>query len=50
MAIVAGGKLRAIGTLAELRLRASSESSLEDIFFAVTTGAAENLTTAKGAE
>jgi ABC-2 type transport system ATP-binding protein len=50
MAIVAGGTLRAVGTLAELRLRASGESSLEDIFFAVTTGAAENVTTAKEAE
>ena len=50
MAIVAGGKLRAVGTLAELRLRASGESSLEDIFFAVTTGVAENVTTAQEAE
>jgi ABC-2 type transport system ATP-binding protein len=50
MAIVAGGKLRAVGTLAELRLRASGESSLEDIFFAVTTSVAENVTTAKEAE
>jgi ABC-2 type transport system ATP-binding protein len=41
MAIVAGGRLRAVGTLTELRQRASSESSLEDIFFAVTAGAAE---------
>ncbi len=43
MAIVAGGKLCAVGTLGELRLRASSESSLEDIFFAVTAGASEDL-------
>jgi ABC-2 type transport system ATP-binding protein len=50
MAIVAGGKLRAVGTLAELRLRATGESSLEDIFFAVTTGGAENVTMAKEAE
>jgi ABC-2 type transport system ATP-binding protein len=47
MAIIAGGELRAVGTLTELRRRASSESSLEDIFFAVTTGAAEELATSK---
>jgi ABC-2 type transport system ATP-binding protein len=43
MAIIAGGRLRAVGTLGELRLRASGESSLEDIFFAVTSGAADEL-------
>ena len=42
MAIVAGGKLRAVGTLDELRLRATSESSLEDIFFAVAAGEPED--------
>jgi ABC-2 type transport system ATP-binding protein len=42
MAIVAGGKLRAVGTLEELRMRATSESSLEDIFFAVATGDGAN--------
>jgi ABC-2 type transport system ATP-binding protein len=39
MGIVAGGRLCAVGTLLELRQRATSESSLEDIFFAVTAGA-----------
>jgi ABC-2 type transport system ATP-binding protein len=38
MGIVAGGRLRAVGTLNELRRRATNESSLEDIFFAVATG------------
>jgi ABC-2 type transport system ATP-binding protein len=35
MAIISGGRLAAVGTLEELRRRASAESSLEDIFFAV---------------
>jgi ABC-2 type transport system ATP-binding protein len=47
MAIIAGGRLCAVGTLSELRLRASSESSLEDIFFAVTSGARDELAAAK---
>jgi ABC-2 type transport system ATP-binding protein len=37
MAIISGGRLAAIGTLAELRQRANAESSLEEIFFAVAT-------------
>ncbi|MET0286048.1 MAG: ABC transporter ATP-binding protein [Polyangiales bacterium] len=36
IAIMSAGKLAAIGTLAELRARASAESSLEEIFFAIT--------------
>jgi len=36
IAIMAAGKLAAVGTLAELRERASGESSLEEIFFAIT--------------
>jgi hypothetical protein len=39
MAIISGGRLAAVGTLEELRRRASSESSLEEIFFAVATEA-----------
>jgi ABC-2 type transport system ATP-binding protein len=35
MAIVSAGRLAAVGTLEELRLRATAESSLEEIFFAV---------------
>ena len=35
MAIISGGRLAAVGTLDELRQRASAESSLEEIFFAV---------------
>jgi ABC-2 type transport system ATP-binding protein len=41
IAIMAAGKLAAVGTLPELRERASAESSLEDIFFAVTEARAE---------
>jgi len=37
MAIISGGRLAAIGTLEELRSRATAESSLEEIFFAVAT-------------
>ncbi len=36
VAIMSAGKLAALGTLAELRARASAESSLEEIFFAIT--------------
>jgi ABC-2 type transport system ATP-binding protein len=36
IAIMAAGKLAAVGTLTELRARASAESSLEDVFFAIT--------------
>jgi ABC-2 type transport system ATP-binding protein len=35
MAIINGGRLAALGTLDELRTRATAESSLEEIFFAV---------------
>jgi len=35
MAIISSGRLAAIGTLEELRTRATAESSLEEIFFAV---------------
>ena len=35
MAIISAGKLAAVGTLEELRSRATAEASLEDIFFAV---------------
>ena len=35
MAIISGGQLAAVGTLDDLRKRATAESSLEDIFFAV---------------
>jgi ABC-2 type transport system ATP-binding protein len=35
MAIISSGRLAAIGTLDDLRKRATAESSLEDIFFAV---------------
>jgi ABC-2 type transport system ATP-binding protein len=41
MAIVNRGQVAAVGTLAELRSRASEESSLEEVFFAVTEDAAE---------
>jgi ABC-2 type transport system ATP-binding protein len=37
MAIISGGRLAAVGTLAELRQQAHAESSLEEIFFAVAT-------------
>jgi ABC-2 type transport system ATP-binding protein len=36
IAIMSAGKLAALGTLTELRARASADSSLEDIFFAIT--------------
>jgi ABC-2 type transport system ATP-binding protein len=36
IAIMASGKLAAVGTLTELRARASAESSLEEVFFAIT--------------
>lgn len=36
IAIMSAGRLAAIGTLSELRARASAESSLEEIFFAIT--------------
>jgi ABC-2 type transport system ATP-binding protein len=39
MAIISGGRLVAVGTLAELRSRASAESSLEEVFFAVLPAA-----------
>jgi ABC-2 type transport system ATP-binding protein len=38
IAILSAGRLAAVGTLEELRLRASADSSLEDVFFAVTEG------------
>ena len=42
MAIISGGRLAAVGTLEELRTRASAESSLEEIFFAVAVDSAAN--------
>ena len=42
MAIISGGRLAAIGTLEELRSRATAESSLEEIFFAVATESIAN--------
>ena len=36
IAIMSAGKLAAVGTMDELRARASAESSLEEIFFAIT--------------
>ncbi|HEX5656881.1 MAG TPA: ABC transporter ATP-binding protein [Polyangiales bacterium] len=36
IAIMSAGTLAAVGTLSELRARASAESSLEEIFFAIT--------------
>jgi ABC-2 type transport system ATP-binding protein len=39
MAIISAGRLAAVGTLEQLRQRASAESSLEEIFFAVATEA-----------
>jgi ABC-2 type transport system ATP-binding protein len=36
MAIVDGGKLAAVGTLAELKQSAQADGSLEDVFFSVT--------------
>jgi ABC-2 type transport system ATP-binding protein len=44
MAIISRGRLAAVGTLDELRARATAESSLEDIFFAVADGAATTAT------
>jgi ABC-2 type transport system ATP-binding protein len=41
MAILHGGRLAAVGTLDELRKRATAESSLEEVFFAVAHEAAE---------
>jgi ABC-2 type transport system ATP-binding protein len=41
MAIIRGGRLAAVGTLDELRQRATAESSLEEVFFAVAAPAAE---------
>ena len=35
IAILAGGRMAAVGSLAELRARASENATLEDIFFAV---------------
>jgi ABC-2 type transport system ATP-binding protein len=40
MAIIHGGRLAAVGTLDELRRRATAESSLEEVFFAVASAAA----------
>ena len=42
MAIISGGRLAAVGTLEELRARATAESSLEEIFFAVATESVAN--------
>jgi ABC-2 type transport system ATP-binding protein len=42
MAIISGGRLAAVGTLEELRLRATAESSLEEIFFAVANESSAN--------
>jgi ABC-2 type transport system ATP-binding protein len=39
MAIISDGRLAAVGTLEELRRRGTAESSLEEIFFAVASGA-----------
>jgi len=41
VAIVAQGKLAAVGTVAELQTNLHPGGSLEDVFFAVTTGAGE---------
>ncbi|MDB4973155.1 MAG: transporter ATP-binding protein [Myxococcaceae bacterium] len=41
IAIMSAGRLSAIGTLDELRQRASADSSLEDVFFAITEAAGE---------
>ncbi|MEY4509059.1 MAG: hypothetical protein RLZZ450_1181 [Pseudomonadota bacterium] len=38
IAILSAGRLAAVGTLDELRTRASAESSLEEIFFAINDG------------
>jgi ABC-2 type transport system ATP-binding protein len=38
MAIVHGGRIAAVGTLAELRRERAEAGTLEDIFFAVTGG------------
>jgi ABC-2 type transport system ATP-binding protein len=38
MAIMTGGRVAAVGTLSELRGRASAGSTLEEVFFAVTEG------------
>jgi ABC-2 type transport system ATP-binding protein len=43
IAILSVGRLAAVGTLAELRTRASAESSLEEIFFAINDGVAPRL-------
>jgi len=40
IAILSAGRLAAVGTLEELRTRASAESSLEEIFFAINDGVA----------
>ena len=39
MAIISRGRLAAVGSLEELRTRATAESSLEEIFFAVAAEA-----------
>ena len=39
IAIIARGRLAALGTLADLRMRLASDSSLEDIFFSVASDA-----------
>lgn len=38
MAIIARGRVAAVGSLSELRSRASAESSLEEVFFAIAEG------------
>jgi ABC-2 type transport system ATP-binding protein len=48
MAIISGGRLAAVGTLDELRQRASAESSLEEIFFAVATDGTSGATQKAG--
>jgi len=42
IAIIAKGRLAAHGTLAELRARLASDSSLEEIFFSVAGDAANS--------
>ena len=43
-AILSAGKLAAVGTLDELRTRASADSSLEEVFFAITDRGAADVT------
>lgn len=41
IAVIHGGKIAAIGTLAELRTKSSSSSTLEDVFLSLTNAALE---------